>query len=518
MSADPADELAQVVLHDRNSSIATSDSAIPLRRTRWAVFLLFALLGLALRLPQLGARPMHTDEAVNAYIVGQLLAGQTFAYDPKDRHGPGLAALALPLARMQGAKAFSDLTESELRLTTVLAGSVTILLFGAAVEMFGLVPCLIAALLFVGGSLPVYYDRYFIHESLIAAASFGLILTGWRACKRRSAGQGALAGVCAALMLACKETAVLHFVALAAAVLCFWLWNLRGKSLGGLWRSATAVAAAAVFLLLSVVLFTWFGSNWRALPALLHAAPNLLARAGGEGHEKPFWYFAHLLAGSWSGGMISALAFIGFIHTARRRDPSPYGFLAFYACFLAGIYSLIPYKTPWLALNLWLPIALFAGLAIKSLWRMRARSPALRTAIPFFAFLSGAVATVLIGHDTWQRVFAHPADDTNPYAYAQTSEDLLGLPALIEEVARQNAIAAPRIAVIAADPWPLPWYLRHYSQTGFWQPGQPAEEADFYITSSETAEQYRGRFKDLHPDFFGVRPGVLVVLWSPPPK
>ncbi len=48
----------------------------------------------------------------------------------------------------QGAKTFSDLTESELRLTTVLAGSVTILLFGAAVEMFGFVPCLIAALLF----------------------------------------------------------------------------------------------------------------------------------------------------------------------------------------------------------------------------------------------------------------------------------------------------------------------------------------------------------------------------------
>jgi len=65
---------------------------------------------------------MHTDEAVNAYIVGQLLAGEPFTYDPVDRHGPLLAALALPLARIQGAKTFSDLTESELRLTTVLAG------------------------------------------------------------------------------------------------------------------------------------------------------------------------------------------------------------------------------------------------------------------------------------------------------------------------------------------------------------------------------------------------------------
>jgi len=115
---------------------------------RWAAFLLVALLGLLLRLPQLGARPMHTDEAVNAYIVGQLLAGETYTYDPRDRHGPALAGFALPLVRLQGAKAFSDLTESQLRLTTVLAGTVTILLFGAAVEMFGFVACLIAALLF----------------------------------------------------------------------------------------------------------------------------------------------------------------------------------------------------------------------------------------------------------------------------------------------------------------------------------------------------------------------------------
>src|SRR5215472_7642085 len=99
--------------------------------TRWPAFIIVALVGLALRLPQLDARPMHTDEAVNAYIVGQLLAGEAFTYDPQDRHGPALAALAWTLARIQGAKSFSDLTESELRLTSVVAGTATILLFGA---------------------------------------------------------------------------------------------------------------------------------------------------------------------------------------------------------------------------------------------------------------------------------------------------------------------------------------------------------------------------------------------------
>lgn len=492
-------------------------------RNRWAVFLLLALLGLTLRLPQLGARPMHTDEAVNAYIVGQLLSGKPFTYDPRDRHGPGLAALALPLVRVQGAKTFSDLTEPELRLAPVLVGTITILLFGAAVEIFGFVPSLIAALLFAGASLPVYYDRYFIHEPLFAAATFGLILTGWRTREKNSTWQAALAGACAALMLACKETAVLHFFALAATTFLYWLWTPHRKSLARLWQTKALLTATAVFLLMSVVLFTWFGRNWPALTALLQAVPNFFVRAGGEGHQKPFWYYARLLAGGWSGGMICALACTGLVLSLRKNAPAPYRFLALYAFFTIGIYSLIPYKTPWLALNFWLPIALFTGLAIVSLWRILVGHLALHTALTNFsirAILTAGVlaAAVLIARDTRERVFVHPFEETNPYAYAHTSEDLLGLPAEIEELARQDAIANPRIAVIAADPWPLPWYLRKFPETGFWQPGQQVGATDFYITSTNAAGQYSDQLQNFRPEFFGVRPGVLIILWSPAPK
>lgn len=518
MSSDLHADRSPIVIDDRNKSSETLASAFPALWIRWAVFLLLALLGLLLRLPQLSERPMHTDEAVNAYIVGQLLSGKPFTYDPHDRHGPALAALALPLARMQGAKAFSGLTESELRLTTVLAGSVTILIFGAAVEMFGFAPCLIAALLFAGAPLPVYYDRYFIHESIFGAAMFGLILAGWRAWQRRSAEHAVLAGACAALMLASKETAVLHFLALALAAFVFWFWNLRGKYPDALWQPTAVLVAAAAFLLLSVLLFTWFGSNWKALGALLQAVPNLLARAHGEGHQEPFWYYFSLVTGGWSGGLIFILAGTGLLWTVRQRSPSPYGFLAFYALSIAVVYSLIPYKTPWLALNFWLPIALFAGLAVEGLWRMPAKYPALGSPIRTVCILVAVVTASLIVHDTRLRVFVSPADETNPYAYAHTSEDLLGLPVEIERLARESGLAEPRIAVIASDPWPLPWYLRHYSEVGFWQPGQQPVKADFYITSTEAAEQYGERLKDFRPQFFGVRPGMLTLLWSPAPR
>ena len=488
------------------------------RWARWMAFFIVALIGLAIRLPRLDARPMHTDEAVNAYIVGQVLANEPFIYDPQDRHGPALAALALPVVRMQGARSFSDLTESELRVVPVLAGTITIVLFGAAVEMFGFIPSLLAAILFAVAPLPVYYDRYFIHESLFCASTFGLILSGWRASQTRSARQAALAGLCAALMLACKETALIHFLALAAAAIVFGLRNAHETSRMRWIYRKTIPAAVLSFLLFSAVLFTWFGKNLKAVAALSHAAPDLFARAGGQGHEKPLWYFGRLLTVGWCGGLLVALACLGlFIIFRRRRDASNYQWLACYGLLIVVVYSLIPYKTPWLALNLWLPLTLFAASAVDSLWRWGTTRFSKRATLPAFCILA-ALTGVLIAHDTRRCVFLHPADESNPYAYAQTSEDILGLPAEITDLSRRDGIATPRIMVIAADPWPLPWYLRHFSEVGFWQPAQQVKDANFYITSTEAADQYADQLKNFRPEFFGVRPGVLILLWSPAPK
>ena len=481
------------------------------------MFLLVALIGLACRLPQLGVRPMHTDEAVNAYIVGQLLGGESFQYDPQDRHGPALSALALPLVRMQGARTFSALTERELRLTPVVAGTITILLFGAAVEMFGFVPCLLAALLFAVGPLPVYYDRYFIHESLFCAATFGLILSAWGAFTRRSTGYAIVAGACAALMIACKETAVLHLFALAVAAVVFKLRDLRSGSPSGFLRKGTLLASIASCLTLIVILFSWFGTNWKSLVAVAHVVPDVLARAAGQGHQQPFWDFGKLLIGGWSGALLVAFACLGLLITFGKRKASPYKVLAYYGIVLGAIYSLIPYKTPWLALNFWLPLAVFAAIAAESLWRVAARRAGRGTAIAVFCVLATA-SIVLIGHDTRQRVFLHPADEANPYAYAHTSEDILGLSDEIRDMARRDGIREPRIAVIASDPWPLPWYLRHFEQVGYWQPGQNVADADFYVTSTEAANQYADRLRDFRADFFGSRPGVLILLWLPAPK
>jgi uncharacterized protein (TIGR03663 family) len=484
--------------------------ANPPPKIRWAIFFAVALLALAVRLPQLGERPMHTDESVNAYITGDLLAGESFLYDPQDRHGPALFILAEPLVKLLGAKNFSELTESQLRLSTVLTGTATVLLFGAGVELFGFIACLVAALLFAFAPLPVYYNRYFIHETLFVATTLGLILSGWRALQKKSFLSAALAGFCAALMLACKETAVIHFFALAVAATVCRLFNSQEKIASSLPPPKIILAVLTVFICTMILLFTWFGQSVTGVTDLFRAIPNFAARAGGQGHEKPFWYYIGLLGGGWSGGILLGLAALGIFRafSSTRRI-----FLVIYALLITVIYFVIPYKTPWLALNLWLPLAILTGIAIEWFWLATTRLSVRATILVCVAMVG-----FLIARDTRQWVFKFPADEKNPYAYAHTGEDLLRLPVRIEKLALENKIPNPRITVVAADAWPLPWYLRKFSQVGFWQPGQETGTADFFITTTDISGELAAKLKDYRFEYFGARPNVLLILWSPVEK
>jgi uncharacterized protein (TIGR03663 family) len=480
------------------------------------MFLALALLALAVRMPRLGERPMHTDESINAYIAGQLLAGEPFRYDPQDRHGPALVAETLPVVKLLGAEKFADLTETQLRLVPALTGAATVLMFGAGVEMFGFTACLVAALLFAFAPLPVYYSRYFIHETLFVAATLGLILSGGCAGQNKSLLSAALAGGCAALMLACKETAVLHFFALTAAGFSCWFFKAGKESGPGLPPPGILLTAFAAFLFTVILLFTWFGQNWQVFAGLPRTVSYLAARAGGEGHEKPFWYYLYLLGGGWSGGTVLVLAAFGMVgvfaksfHQPQLDQPDARLFLAFYTLAVFVVYSAIPYKTPWLALNFWLPLAILAGLGVEWIWQRMEKAR-------WLLWIPVVALAVLLVADTWSRAFASPAGEKNPYAYAHTSEDLLRLPARLEELARQCKLSTPRIAVVAADAWPLPWYLRRFSQVGYWQPGQETGAADFFITPPDVSGPLAARLKNFRPEYFGVRPDVLLILWSPP--
>ena len=501
----------------------TNQAAGSRRWWRGLAALGLVLLALAVRLPRLAERPLHTDESVNAYLVGQVLDGGRYGYDPQDRHGPALYLATLPVARAAGETSFVALREGTLRLVPMLMGALAMLLFLGLAAETGAAAAVAAALLWALCALPVYYSRYYIHETGFTALTLGMILCGHRAALRASVGWAALAGLCAGLMLAFKETAVLHYAALAATAVVVTLFRPDAGATPGQRLAASArrffrtgpvlAAGLGVALLVVLIFYTRLFTNWRELADLIRAFGRFVGRAGGEGHAKNAGYYLTLLGGGWSGLPFLALAALGGVWAWHRGRPIGRFFLVYFAV-IAGIYSAIPYKTPWLALNLWMPLGVLAGLGVAALFQVSDRTWQ-RVALGVGAVLF----LTALGADLRVRVYRDAGGERNPYAYAHTSEDLLRLPLRIEQLAKAHPAGRNlSIAVVMDDAWPLPWYLRSFPRVGYWQPGQEPVAADLYITGSDVGPALQKRTAQMVPEFFGQRPNALLILWTPAPK
>lgn len=129
----------------------------------WGVLLAFAG-ALLLRVPALGTRPLHNDEAVNAVKVTALWERGEYAYNPDEYHGPLLHYASLPFFRWSGARNSFDLDDARLRLAPVAFGAGLILLLPLFASGLGARAIVWAALFIAISPAMVFYSRYFIHE------------------------------------------------------------------------------------------------------------------------------------------------------------------------------------------------------------------------------------------------------------------------------------------------------------------------------------------------------------------
>jgi len=195
------------------------------------VFGCLMLLAAALRLPQLPARPMHSDEAINADKLGVLLDRGEYRYSPADYHGPTLIYATWALARAEGIMHYVDLSETTLRLIPALAGILLVGMHIFVVRYIGLIGAAASALLTAVAPAMVYYSRDYIHEMLLVVFTFGCLIASLRYCEQRRAAWAVAAGACAGLMFATKETAIIPLacMAIAAAIAAAirWRWPPR---------------------------------------------------------------------------------------------------------------------------------------------------------------------------------------------------------------------------------------------------------------------------------------------------
>ena len=467
---------------------------------RWLLaFACVVALAAALRLPQLAARPLHADEAIHADKLGTLLEGGGYAYDPAEYHGPTLYYLTLGAAWLAGVGRAVDVDEVLLRGVPAVLGILLVALHAGARGFLGRAGALVAALLTALSPAMVYYSRYAIHETLLVLFSFGVLLSAWHYARKPDATSAVTLGLCAGLMLATKETAGL---ALFAIVVAGALTRLAGRAgVRNAVRPRHAALALATAGVVCLVFFTSFFTRPQGIMDALRANSFYLERAISSWHVHPWDYYLRLLVhfpaeGTpfWSEGLILALAVVGGAAAWVRQPGTPAGgtrlamvlpagisartmlrFLSLYSLILLGLYSAIPYKTPWCVLGFLHGMIVLSGSAVGLLVDSlqagtSAAEPRATGSNSHVALRRAACATILavlvaataqLGWQAYSASFVFAADPRNPYVYAHTGNGRVR-----DRGARAGARPRPPggampVQVISRDNvWPLPFYLR----------------------------------------------------------
>ena len=392
------------------------------------------------------------------------------------------------------------------------------------------------ALLLAASPAFTFYSRYFIQESLLVFFTFTAILFGWRYTERNSTLNAIGLVVSLALMHATKETAALALVAMVFALVTTLAWRFGPRGAVECARAHThprqILIALGVAILVSIAMFSAFGTNLRGPLDSVLTYGNYFKRAGGAGlHDKPWYYYLALLwhthrgpGPTWSEAVILILGCTGAalalwrlprvpLARGERGDPWFLRFLALYTIALMAMYCAVPYKTPWSLLSFYFGVVTLAGVAA-------ARGIALapggwRRGAIIAAF---AIALAHLGVQSYRSETEYAADVRNPWIYAHTSTNLVELAQRVDELAAIHPAGDDlTIKIIQPDNdyWPLPWYLRRYSTVGYWNAIPDDPEADLIISSPRIGEDLRARLKGAYfgPAMYSLRPSVLRELY-----
>jgi len=509
----------------------------------WQLAALVALVaagGLALRLPRLSQRPMHGDEAVHTVKFDTLWTTGKYVYDPQEYHGPVLYYATLPAMWLSGTRSYAKTSETTFRVVPVAFGVGLILLLPLLADGLGRGAVLSAAVLIALSPALVFYSRYYIQETLLAFFTLAAIAAGWRYARRRRAGWAVLAGISIGLMHATKETCLIAFACLAAALALtsalrrYERTTVERASEPASGQSAShdrpasasrrhsvpIVAGALAAVLVSVLFYSSFGQNPRGPWDSLRSYATYFDRAAGHGlHDHPWYYYWHLLLAWrerpgpwWSEAFIAILAALGLIVVATGRhgasSPGLIRFLALYAVLMAVAYSAIPYKTPWCLLQFWPPLILLAGLGAASLLRwVRSRPLQILIGLALFA------ATAHLGWQAWRSTDWRRYGYRNPYVYAHPLTDVVRLAGWVERLAQVHPDGhLMLVKVIAPDPWPLPWHLRRLERVGYWETPPADAEAPIVIASNDVEPAVQAALRGQYEAYaYGLRPDVM--LW-----
>ncbi|MGC8738275.1 MAG: flippase activity-associated protein Agl23 [Candidatus Hydrogenedens sp.] len=520
------------------------------------IYLLFLCSVLISRFYGISIRPMHCDEANQAYKAGILLEKGLYKYDPHEHHGPLLYYATLPIFYFYGVHHFRDTNEIMFRAVPILFSLLIFLSLLPIKKYIGLIGFIVSSILLAVSHAFFFYSRYYVHETLFVLFSYLFISSLWFYISKPNTLSAIFTGTTLSLAFATKETALIVFFTTTLSFILTSVYLIKTSPFTGtdsvvLFHSLTwkeickhIIVFSIAFFIPWLLLFSSFFTNKQGLLDFFRAYQTYLFRASGEGssgiHDKPWWYYLQILiyfnktvGPVWSEGFIILLCCIGIIFSLyflikifikKKCDVKEhilssfyiFSFVPFFTTFL--IFSLIPYKTPWNILFPLLGMIIFAGIGFQALWQKF--SKIWTRSILSLILLAGIYH---LSYQTYQGNFIYFADISNPYVYAHTSTSLVKMMNRIYQLSDILIKENQEPIVFVIDPindyWPIPWYLRKIDKKGFWSKiPSNIDNIPFFIVSPELMQKFdKSLNMPYMKEIYTIRPGVFRYLYIEQP-
>lgn len=340
-----------------------------------------------------------------------------------------------------------------------------------------------------------------------------------------------LATASVSLMFATKETAFITLGTMAIAIGCIWVWRklygsntllksddeINDSALNwqnfvaafgtGADRWLTLTICAFTFIFIFVLLFTSYFTYPEGVKKAIEAYA-IWTKTGTRDHANGTWAYL-----DWLWKIESPIVVLSAVGTAIAFAISKHRFAMFAGLWTLGLfiaYSVIPYKTPWLALSFTLPACIVGGYAINEIAKLynNAGIPA--------AILACAVSFGLLGYNTYDLNFVRYDDDKMTYVYAHTRRQFLDMIDKIEHYAKVSGKNdQTRVDVVSADYWPMVWYMKDHPKAIFH--GRLIDDVSAEMIVAKKGEQdaevlrrYAKNFR--YAGSYALRPGVDLML------
>lgn len=439
--------------------------------------ILILLVGFLFRILLINIKPPHFDEGVNGWFVDQIFLNGFFKYDPTNYHGP------LHFYILAFFKLFLGRSLLMLRLSSILFGVGVVYLSTKIIKEDKKAYHLSALLLALSPGM-IFFSRYGIHE--MGFLFFSLLTIYSYINKKNNLLVFGFLG-----MLLMKETWIIFIFCLFLAVyFSKIIYPIKPKFL-------PTLCAVILFILF----YSGFFKNPQGVIDFFKTFTHWFQTGvRGNGHEKEFLYWLKLFYRYEPFAVVGILGCIKylFLKNSKLKFISVFGLAQFF------IYSLIPYKTPWCAVQLLWPFYIMAVVLFLDFFKNK--SLLLKTAmITSFVILIGSTMSRAISLN-----YIHYTNEEEPYVYVQTFNDIKNVMAKILKMPKDSLT----IAIALESNWPLPWLLGDYSKTTYYEPQSElkAKEDVVFCDASLCEELKNTAFKDYFAQKIKLRASMEEVI------